>query len=49
LPTGDNPNIVEIEINETTPGEDLDFSSTREVNEAGYYKVLTVNTLNRTT
>lgn len=49
LPTGDNPNIVEIEINETTPGEDLDFSSSREVNEAGYYKVLTVNTLNRTT
>lgn len=49
LPTGDNPNIVEIEIGETTPGEDLDFSSSREVNEVGYYKVLTINSLNRTT
>lgn len=49
LPTGDDPEIVEVTINETTPGEDLDFSSSRVVNEAGYYKVLTVNTLNRKT
>ena len=51
LPAESDPikNIVEIALNENNGDQDLDFISSRKVDQAGYYKVLTINSLNRTT